>query len=218
MIHPMALVDDPQSIGAGTAVWAFAHVMAGARVGRMCNVGDHAFIESGAEIGDRVTLKNQVLLWEGVTLEDDVFIGPRVTFTNDRFPRSARMPLVQDKYSNKEKWLLKTTVRQGASVGANATICPGLELGRFCMIAAGSVVTADVAPYSLVRGNPARHVGFVCRCGETLAGDFEDVSCHACGETASERGCEETTNGKAGLQAGKHNREKSFGASRAVKH
>ena len=212
MIHPMALVDDPQSIGAGTAVWAFAHVMAGARVGTMCNVGDHAFIESGAEIGDRVTLKNQVLLWEGVTLEDDVFIGPRVTFTNDRFPRSARMPLVHNKYATKEKWLLKTIVRQGASVGANATICPGLELGRFCMIAAGSVVTADVAPHSLVRGNPARHVGFVCRCGETLAGDFEHVTCQACGETGSERGGEETASGKAINQPAGKTTEKSCGA------
>ena len=214
----MALVDDPQSIGAGTAVWAFAHVMAGARVGVMCNVGDHSFIESGAEVGDRVTLKNQVLLWEGVTLEDDVFVGPRVTFTNDRFPRSARMPLVHNKYSSKQKWLLKTIVRQGASIGANATICPGLELGRFCMVAAGSVVTADVAPYSLVRGNPARHVGFVCRCGETLAGDFEHVACHVCGETGRERGCEEIAAGKRGAPHDENTRETFCETPRAVKH
>lgn len=187
MIHSKALVDDPQSLGAGTNVWAFAHVMKGATVGSDCNIGDHAFIESGAVVGDRVTLKNQVLLWEGVTVEDDVFVGPRVTFTNDRLPRSPRMLQASRKYAEKNNWLAKTRVRQGGSIGANATICPGVELGRYCMIAAGSVVTADVEPHSLVAGNPARHVGFVCSCGEKLAGHYEHFACQACGEKGSDR-------------------------------
>lgn len=187
MIHPKALVDDPETLGAETNVWAFAHVMEGATVGTQCNIGDHAFIESGAVVGNRVTLKNQVLLWEGVTVEDDVFVGPRVTFTNDRFPRSARMTQVRDKYAAKDNWLVKTTVRQGSSIGANATICPGVELGRYCMVAAGAVVTTDVEPHSLVAGNPARHVGFVCSCGEKLAGHHEQFACQSCGEKGSDR-------------------------------
>ncbi|MDE0865584.1 MAG: acyltransferase [Rubripirellula sp.] len=190
MIHPRALVDDPQCLGTGTAVWAFAHVMAGAQVGAQCNIGDHAFIESGAKVGDRVTIKNQVLLWEGVTIEDDVFVGPRATFTNDRYPRSARMEQAREKYSAKENWLLRTTVRQGCSIGANATICPGLELGRYSMIAAGAVVTADVEPYSLVMGIPARHVGYSCGCGERLTGHYKHANCEHCGETGSDRDCQ----------------------------
>ena len=187
MIHPHALVDDPQCLGTGTTVWAFAHVMAGARVGAECNIGDHAFIESGVDVGDRVTIKNQALLWEGVSIEDDVFIGPRVAFTNDLFPRSARMEQVRQKYSTKENWLLRTMVRKGCSIGANATICPGLELGRFSMIAAGSVVTKDVEPYSLVMGIPARRVGYVCGCGERLVGHYEQTTCVHCGETGADR-------------------------------
>ena len=204
MIHSKALVDDPQSIGSETNVWAFAHVMKDAIVGVDCNIGDHAFIESGAVVGDRVTLKNQVLLWEGVTLEDDVFVGPRVTFTNDRFPRSARMQQAKKKYTVKENWLVETKVRQGCSIGANATICPGVELGQYCMIAAGSVVTADVEPHSLVAGNPARHIGFVCSCGEKLAGHYEQFACQVCGEKGSERAqrdsgkCKETAKGRVG--------------------
>ena len=187
MIHSHALVDDENCIGAGTTVWAFAHVMAETRIGANCNIGDHAFIESGVVVGDRVTIKNQTLLWEGVTVENDVFVGPRVTFANDRFPRSARMQQVRDKYSSKENWLLKTKVRQGCSIGANATICPGVELGHYSLIAAGAVVTSDVEPHGLVMGNPAKHVGYVCSCGQKLAGHFEYFACQTCGEKGSDR-------------------------------
>ncbi len=187
MIHPQALVDDAQAIGGDTHVWAFAHIMSGARVGSGCNIGDHAFIESGAVVGNRVTIKNHVLIWEGVTIEDDVFVGPRVTFTNDRYPRSPRMPAARSRYADKTEWLLPTVVRQGASIGAASTLCPGIELGPYSMVAAGAVVTRDVEAYSLVLGSPARHVHYVCSCGHKLAGHYLQFDCPNCGETAAAR-------------------------------
>jgi acetyltransferase-like isoleucine patch superfamily enzyme len=185
-IHPAALVET-DAIGSGTRVWAFAHVMAGASIGRHCNVGDHAFVESGASIGNNVTLKNQVCVWEGVTLEDDVFVGPRVTFTNDRHPRSPRMAQVGERYKRRENWLLPTVVERGASIGASATILPGIRVGRYSMVAAGALVTADVPPFALVLGVPARRVGDVCRCGQKLAGSYLTTNCEHCGETSPAR-------------------------------
>ena len=154
MIHPTALVESDQ-IGEDTNIWAYAHVMDGAVVGQNCNVGDHAFIERGAIIGDNVTIKNGVCIWDGVEIEDAAFIGPNVTFTNDRIPRSPRMPSSASRYITRT-WLEKTLVRYGVSIGAAATICPGIELGDFSMVGAGAVVTKDVAPFSLVAGVPAR--------------------------------------------------------------
>lgn len=197
MIHPQALVDDSEVIGCETNVWAFAHIMSGARVGSRCNIGDHAFIESGAVLGNNVTVKNHVLIWEGITIEDDVFLGPRVTFTNDRFPRSPRMANVRQRYADKAAWLLPTVVRQGASLGAAATICPGLELGKFCMVAAGSVVTKDVESYCLVMGSPARRVHYVCSCGQKLAGHYLQSDCLNCGETAATRSPQTVTSAAA---------------------
>ncbi len=187
MIHPHALVDDASSISASTNVWAFAHVMSGARIGDYCNIGDHAFVESGAVVGNNVTLKNRVLIWEGITIEDDVFVGPAVVFTNDQFPRSPRMPIAKLRYSERANWLVRTLVERGCSIGASSTICPGVTLGRYSMIAAGSVVTKDVQPHSLVMGSPARHVGYVCSCGQKLAGPASSSDCESCGETASAR-------------------------------
>jgi acetyltransferase-like isoleucine patch superfamily enzyme len=187
VIHKHAIVDDADAVGEGTNVWAFAHVMAGARVGRGCSIGDHAFIESGAVIGNNVTLKNQTLVWEGITIEDDVFVGPRVVFSNDRFPRSPRMERAKTRYAEKSNWLERTVVRRGCSIGAGATICPGIELGGFSMIAAGALVTKDVRPYSLVMGSPARHVGDVCSCGQRLSGSYLETDCSACGETPDQR-------------------------------
>ncbi len=187
MIHAQALVDDPTAIGSNTHVWAFAHVMAGARVGNHCNLGDHAFVESGAVIGDNVTIKNGVLIWEGITIHDNVFVGPGVVFTNDRLPRSPRMPHAKRRYADKANWLVPTVVEQGCSIGAASTICPGLVLGHHSMIAAGSVVTKDVQPHSLVMGAPARHVAYVCRCGQKLSGHFAQSDCDECGELASSR-------------------------------
>lgn len=144
---------ETSDIGPGTSIWAFAHVLAGARIGADCNICDHTFIEGGVVVGDRVTLKCGVQLWEGVTLEDDVFIGPNATFTNDPFPRSRRRPA---RYA-------RTFVRAGASVGANATILPGLTIGVRAMVGAGAVVTRDVPPLAIVRGNPAVVAGYVDR-------------------------------------------------------
>ncbi len=185
-IHPLALVET-EEIGPGTRVWAFAHVMAGARIGRNCNIGDHAFVESGATIGDNATVKNNVCVWRGVTLEDDVFVGPNVAFTNDRFPRSGRMPQVRDRYASTAGWLETTVVERGASIGANATILPGVRIGRYSMVAAGAVVAADVEPFALVVGAPARRAGYVCRCGKKLAGDYRESSCDSCGESPESR-------------------------------
>jgi UDP-2-acetamido-3-amino-2,3-dideoxy-glucuronate N-acetyltransferase len=166
-VHPMALCES-EMVGDGTRIWAFAHVMRGAAVGADCNIGEGAFVESGATIGDRVTLKNQVMVWDGVRIGDDAFIGPGVIFTNDRAPRSARMPRVAARYSNPDRWRLPTTIGRGASLGAGAVILPSLNIGACAMVGAGAVVTHDVAPHRLVAGNPARPIGWVCACGGRL--------------------------------------------------
>jgi UDP-2-acetamido-3-amino-2,3-dideoxy-glucuronate N-acetyltransferase len=149
-VHECGLCES-EDVGQGTRVWAFAHILAGARVGVDCNICDGVFIEGGAVVGDRVTIKCGVQLWTGVELEDDVFVGPNATFTNDPFPRS-------------RQWLEeypKTIVRAGASIGANATILPNLEIGRGAMVGAGAVVTRPVPPNAIVKGNPARISGYV---------------------------------------------------------
>ena len=148
--HPKSLVES-EHVGDGTRIWAFAHVLPGARIERDCNICDQVFIEGDVTIGDRVTIKSGVQLWDGVRLKDDVFVGPNTTFTNDRYPRSKQYL----------KEFPETIVRRGASIGANATILPGLVIGRFAMIGAGSVVTRDVPPNAIVVGNPARIRGYV---------------------------------------------------------
>lgn len=157
--HPHAVVEPGAKIGKGTRVWAFAHVLEGSIIGEDCNICDHTFIEGNVELGNRVTIKCGVYLWNGLRLEDGVFIGPSAVFTNDPRPRSRQalpeFPL--------------TVLKEGCSVGANSTTLPGLTIGRWAMIGAGAVVTRDVPDYGLVRGNPARLVGWVCRCGKKLA-------------------------------------------------
>jgi UDP-2-acetamido-3-amino-2,3-dideoxy-glucuronate N-acetyltransferase len=148
-VHPTGLCEST-TIGAGTRVWAFAHVLPGARVGRDCNICDHTFIENDVTLGDRVTVKCGVQLWDGLRVEDDVFIGPNATFANDPFPRSKRPP----------KKYLETILQAGASIGANATILPGLSVGRGAMVGAGAVVVESVPAYAIVAGNPARIVGY----------------------------------------------------------
>ena len=148
-VHEHGLVES-DDVGPRTRVWAFAHILPGARVGADCNICDGVFIEGGVVVGDRVTVKPGVQLWTGVTLEDDVFVGPNATFTNDRFPRS-------------RQWLSehpRTIVRRGASIGANATILPGVEIGIGAMVGAGAVVTRSVPPHAVVVGNPARITGY----------------------------------------------------------
>lgn len=165
-IHFLALVESDR-VGRGTRIWPYTHVMEGAVIGAHCNIGSHCFVESGAVIGDRVTVKNGNHLWEGIHLEDDVFVGPGVCFTNDRYPRSPRLPVVAGKYATKD-WLMNTRVERGASVGAGAVILPGVTLGAYCMVGAGAVITRDVKAHALMMGNPARQTGWVCRCGQPL--------------------------------------------------
>jgi UDP-2-acetamido-3-amino-2,3-dideoxy-glucuronate N-acetyltransferase len=149
-VHPKALVES-EHIGRGTRVWAFAHVLSGARIGEDCNICDGVFVENDVVVGDRVTVKCGVQLWDGIVLEDDVFVGPNATFTNDPFPRSRRYP----------EHFPRTLVRRGASIGANATLLPGITIGVGAMVGAGSVVTRDVPDGAIVVGNPARVTGWV---------------------------------------------------------
>lgn len=149
--HPSAIIEPGAEIGEKTRVWAFAHILPGAKIGNDCNICDHVFIENDVVVGDRVTIKSGVQLWDGVRLENDVFIGPNVTFTNDPFPRSKQHP---EKY-------LSTIIRKGASVGANATILPGVIIGENSMVGSGSVVTGNVPQNAIVFGNPARIEGYV---------------------------------------------------------
>ena len=146
-IHPSSDVQSKQ-IGEGTRIWQYVVILPGAVIGRDSNICSHCFIENKVVVGDRVTVKCGVQLWDGVTLEDDVFVGPNATFTNDREPRSR----------NASATLLPTLVKKGASIGANATILPGLTIGEGAMVGAGAVVTKDVPPRTLVVGNPARVV------------------------------------------------------------
>lgn len=153
-IHKTAIVES-KKIGQGCFIWAFCHIMKDVSIGRNCSIGNNSFLENGCSIGNNVTIKNNCLIWTGVKVGDDAFIGPNVIFTNDAFPRSPRAVWAQGKYKNK-KWLKNTVVGRGASIGAGAIILPGVILGEFCMIAAGSIVTKSVLPYSLVAGNPAK--------------------------------------------------------------
>lgn len=149
-VHPKALCES-DTVGEGTRIWAFAHVLPGARIGRECNICDGVFIENDVVVGDRCTIKCGVQLWDGVHLGLDVFIGPNATFTNDLFPRSRQYP---EKFS-------RTIVEDGASIGANATILAGITIGRGAMVGAGAVVTRSVPPNAVVVGNPARISGYV---------------------------------------------------------
>jgi UDP-2-acetamido-3-amino-2,3-dideoxy-glucuronate N-acetyltransferase len=158
-VHPQGLCES-DTVGAGTRVWAFAHVLAGAQVGRDCNVCDGAFIEGGASVGDRVTVKNQVMIFDGVRVADDVFLGPGVTFTNDRSPRA------EIKRSGAE--LLGTVVERGATLGARVVVVCGTTIGEYAFVGAGAVVVADVPAHGFVVGNPGRLIGWACWCGLRL--------------------------------------------------
>jgi UDP-2-acetamido-3-amino-2,3-dideoxy-glucuronate N-acetyltransferase len=148
-VHEKGLCES-SNVGEGTRIWAFAHVLAGATIGAGCNICDGVFVENDVTVGDSVTVKCGVQLWDGVTLEDHVFVGPNATFTNDMRPRSQVYP----------EQFLRTVVEQGASIGANATILPGIRIGRNAMVGAGAVVTRSVPPNAVVVGNPARIVGY----------------------------------------------------------
>ena len=149
-LHPQAICESKE-IGAGTRIWAFAHVLPGAKIGEGCNICDHVFIENDVVIGDRTTIKCGVQLWDGARIGDDVFIGPNVTFTNDKFPRSLRH----------QRQIPQTHIESGASIGANSTLLPDIRVGRQAMIGAGSVITRDVPAGAIVMGNPAQITGYV---------------------------------------------------------
>jgi UDP-2-acetamido-3-amino-2,3-dideoxy-glucuronate N-acetyltransferase len=174
--HPTAIIDPKASIGTGAKIWHFSHVMAGAVVGEKCNIGQNVVVSPGVKLGRNVKVQNNVSIYTGVVCEDDVFLGPSMVFTNINNPRSAVVR--RDQYE-------ETVIRQGASIGANATIVCGNELGEYCFIGAGSVVTKPVKPYALVVGNPARQIGWISRYGEKLelplTGDGEAM-CPATGE------------------------------------
>lgn len=143
--HPLSLVES-KSIGPRTRIWAFAHILPGAKIGKDCNICDHVFIENDVIVGDRVTVKCGVQLWDGLRVENDVFIGPNATFTNDPFPRSKKH---LDRHP-------VTRLEQGCSIGANATLLPGITIGHGAMVGAGAVVTQSVRPFTLVTGSPAK--------------------------------------------------------------
>ncbi|WBA13981.1 acyltransferase [Salinivibrio proteolyticus] len=149
-IHPLSDVAS-SSIGEGTTIWQFSVVLAGARIGKDCNLCAHTFVENDVVLGDRVTIKNGVYLWDGITIDDDVFIGPCVAFTNDKFPRSKQYP----------NSFPKIYIQEGASIGANATILPGITVGKNAMVGAGSVVTKDVPEKAVVVGNPAKVIRYI---------------------------------------------------------
>ncbi len=167
-IHRLGLCES-ESVGSGTRIWAFAHVLSGAVVGRDCNICDGAYIEADVVVGDRVTVKNGVMLFNGARIGDDVFLGPGVVFTNDLNPRS--------RLRDGDEHLLGTEVHRGATVGANTTIISGNTVGEFSFIGAGSVVTSDVLAHAFMLGSPARQVGWACRCGHRLDDRFVCPDC-----------------------------------------
>lgn len=157
-VHESSYVDEPCEIGEGSSVWHFSHIMKNCKIGKDCKIGQNVVISSGVTIGNNVKIQNNVSVYTGVTLEDDVFCGPSMVFTNVFNPRCEYPRNTVDDY-------LKTTVRKGASIGANATVVCGNEIGKYAFVGAGTVVTKDIPPYALVYGNPARINGWICECG-----------------------------------------------------
>ncbi len=179
LIHESSFVDQPCSIGTGTRIWHYCHIMPDARIGENCTLGQNVFVGRGVTIGRNVKLQNNVSVFEGVTLEDEVFCGPSVVFTNVRNPRS--------EVARKQEYE-PTLVGRGATVGANATVVCGHTIGAYAFVGAGAVVTRDVPDYALVLGNPARRVGWVCRCGVRLAEGPTPLRCPECRATYRRRG------------------------------
>ena len=172
-VHESAYVDEGARIGDGTKIWHFSHVMGGAEIGGNCSLGQNVFVADGVVIGSHVKIQNNVSVYEGVTLEDYVFCGPSMVFTNIRTPRSAFPRNRRDHY-------LPTTVKNGATIGANATIVCGVTIGAWAFVAAGAVVSRDVPAYRLVAGVPAREIGWACRCGVPLDFTGPEAVCRDC--------------------------------------
>lgn len=172
-VHPSALVDPGVEIGAGTKIWHFCHVMAGARIGAGSMLGQNCFVAGSVRIGAGVRVQNNVSLYDGVELEDAVFVGPSAVFTNVKNPRS--------EFPRKSEYR-PTHVERGASIGANATLLPGVRIGTYAFVGAGAVVSKDVGPFELVVGTPARRVGWMSRAGERLQFQGYEARCPQSGE------------------------------------
>ena len=178
-VHESSYVDDGATIGAGTRIWHFCHVMPGAVIGAGCNLGQNVVIMPGTRIGNNVKIQNNVSVYEGVELEDDVFCGPSCVFTNVVNPRS---------HVSRKSEYRRTLVRRGASIGANATVVCGATIGEYAFIGAGAVVRGDVLPYALMVGVPARQVGWMCQCGIRLELKSGSAVCAECGTGYREDG------------------------------
>jgi UDP-2-acetamido-3-amino-2,3-dideoxy-glucuronate N-acetyltransferase len=173
-IHPSSIVEEGAEVGNGTKIWHFCHLMPGARVGENCHIGQNVFIDNGSAIGNGVRIQNNVSVYNGVIISDDVFIGPSVVFTNVINPRS---------FINRRQEFKDTIVQKGATIGANATVLCGIEIGEYAMIGAGAVITHDVPAYAQVQGVPARQSGWVSRSGHKLVFDTgNNAVCSGTGE------------------------------------
>lgn len=176
-VHESTYVDEDVEIGDNTKIWHFCHIQKGARIGNQCSIGQNVNISNNVIIGNSVKIQNNVSVYEGVELEDYVFCGPSMVFTNDLTPRS--------KYPKGPQGYLKTLVKEGATIGANATIVCGHTIGKWAMVASGAVVTKDVKDHALMAGVPAKQIGWVCECGKTLR---KDLSCPNCNRVYPELG------------------------------
>ena len=173
----IAVIDDGCTIGSGTKIWHFSHIMPKTVIGENCNIGQNVVVSTDVVLGNNVKVQNNVSIYTGVICEDDVFLGPSMVFTNVINPRSAVVRKTE---------YLKTTVKKGASIGANATIVCGNDLGEYCFIGAGTVITKEVLPYSLMVGNPGRHVGWMSKFGHKLEFDAAgEAKCPEGGERYS---------------------------------
>jgi len=172
-IHESSYVDQPCTIGRGTRIWHFCHIMENSVIGENCRIGQNVVVSPGVRIGNNVKIQNNVSVYTGVILEDDVFCGPSVVFTNVTTPRSAYPRNDPDHYA-------RTCVMRGATLGANSTIVCGLTIGRHAFIGAGAVVTSDIPDYALAYGNPARVRGWVCECGVKLQMRADHAGCASC--------------------------------------
>lgn len=169
-IHESSYIDDNVEIGEGTKIWHFCHIQKGAQIGEKCSFGQNVNVSNNVKIGNGVKVQNNVSIYEGVELEDYVFCGPSMVFTNDLTPRA--------KYPKGQAGYKRTLVRTGATIGANATIVCGHELGEWCTIAAGAVVTKNVPAHALMAGVPAKQIGWVCECGQVLNNELKCPDCH----------------------------------------
>lgn len=181
MIHPTAEVSPKARIGKGTSIWNQAQIREDAQIGDNCIISKNVYIDFEVRIGNNVKIQNNVSVFHGVTIEDGVFVGPHVCFTNDKKPRAINP---DGKLKKSEDWeISKILIKKGASIGANSTILPGVKIGKFALIGAGSVVTKDVPNYALIVGNPSKQVGYVCKCGKKLE---ENKKCKDCGVSLSD--------------------------------